>query len=100
MKAIVVRRFGDPDVMRVEDVPEPAPGPGEVLLRVRAAGVNPVETYIRKGIYARKPELPYTPGADAAGTVEAAGDGVHWPAPARASTSRARSAPRSAPTPS
>jgi len=51
------------------------------VLRVRAAGVNPVETYIRKGVYARKPELPYTPGADAAGTVEAVGDGVGWPAP-------------------
>ncbi len=81
MKAILVRQFGEPDVMRVEDVPDPAPGPGEVLLRVRAAGVNPVETYIRKGVYARKPELPYTPGADAAGTIESVGDGVAWPSP-------------------
>jgi NADPH2:quinone reductase len=81
VKAILVRQFGEPDVMRLEEVPDPAPGPGEILLRVRAAGVNPVETYIRKGAYARKPELPYTPGADAAGSVEAVGDGVGWPAP-------------------
>ena len=81
MNAIVVRQFGDPDVMRLEEVPTPTPGPGEVLLRVHAAGVNPVETYIRKGVYARKPDLPYTPGADAAGTIEAVGEGVSWPAP-------------------
>jgi len=81
VKAILVRQFGEPDVMRLEQVPDPAPGPGEVLLRVRAAGVNPVDTYIRKGVYARKPELPYTPGADAAGTVEAVGEGISWPMP-------------------
>lgn len=76
MKAIVVREFGDPGVMRVEDVPTPEAGPGQVLVRVRAVGVNPVDAYIRKGAYARKPELPYTPGADAAGTVHAVGTGV------------------------
>jgi NADPH2:quinone reductase len=70
MKAIVVREFGDPDVLRLEDVPNPVPGPGQVLVRIRAVGVNPVETYIRRGAYARKPALPFTPGADAAGTVE------------------------------
>jgi NADPH:quinone reductase len=74
VKAIVVREFGEPDVLRLEDVPDPVAGPGQVLVRVRAVGVNPVETYIRRGAYARKPTLPYTPGADAAGTVAAVGD--------------------------
>jgi NADPH2:quinone reductase len=63
--------------MRVEDVPTPVPGPGQVLVRVRAAGVNPVETYIRAGAYARAASLPYTPGQDSAGVVEALGEGVH-----------------------
>ncbi len=76
MKAIVVRAFGTADVMKLEDVPAPAPGAGQVLIRVRAAGVNPVDTYIRSGTYARKPNLPYTPGADLAGTIEAVGSGV------------------------
>ncbi len=76
MKALVVREFGDPSVMRVEEVPGPEAGPGQVVVRIRAVGVNPVDTYIRKGAYARKPSLPYTPGADAAGTVKAVGAGV------------------------
>ena len=49
MKAIVVREFGSPDVMKVENAPEPVPGPGQVTIRVHAAGVNPVDTYIRAG---------------------------------------------------
>jgi len=76
MKAIVVRQFGPPDVMRIEEVPDPSPASGQVLIRVRAVGVNPVEAYIRAGTYARKPSLPYTPGSDAGGTIEAAGAGV------------------------
>jgi NADPH2:quinone reductase len=76
VKAIVVREFGDPSVMRVEEVPNPEAGPGQVLVRVCAVGVNPVDTYIRKGAYARRPALPYTPGADAAGTVKGVGAGV------------------------
>ncbi len=76
MKAIVVREFGGPDVMKIEDVPQPTAGPGQLLIRVRAVGVNPVDTYIRSGTYARKPDLPYTPHADIAGEVEAVGAGV------------------------
>jgi NADPH2:quinone reductase len=76
MKAIRVHEFGDPEVMWLEDVPDPQPGAGQVVVRVRAAGVNPVDTYIRSGSYARKPALPYTPGSDAAGTVESVGEGV------------------------
>ena len=73
MRAIVVREFGPPDVMKLETVPTPVPGPSQVLVRVRAAGVNPVETYIRAGVYARKPSLPYIPGSDGAGEVETVG---------------------------
>lgn len=76
MKAIVVREFGEPDVMRVEEVATPSPGPTQLLVHIKAAGVNPVDTYIRRGSYARRPHLPYTPGADAAGTVAAAGSRV------------------------
>ena len=76
MKAIVVREFGGPDVMKLEDVPVPAPGAGQLLVRVAAVGVNPVDGYIRSGSYARKPTLPYTPGTDIAGTVEQVGAGV------------------------
>jgi NADPH2:quinone reductase len=76
MKAILVHEFGPPEAMRLEEVPDPAPGPGQVLVRIRAAGVNPVETYIRSGAYARRPALPYTPGNDAAGIVEAVGERV------------------------
>ena len=79
MKAIRVHQFGDPDVLKLQDVPDPTPGPGpgpgQVVVRVHAAGVNPVETYIRKGIYGPK-TFPYTPGNDAAGEVDAVGPGV------------------------
>jgi NADPH2:quinone reductase len=76
LKAIRAHEFGDPEVMRLEEVPDPQPGPGQVAVRVHAAGVNPVDAYIRSGTYARKPVLPYTPGSDAAGTVKSVGDGV------------------------
>ena len=76
MKAIRVHEFGGPEVMKLEEVEELSPGTGQVLVRVKAAGVNPVDTYIRSGGYAVKPPLPYTPGIDAAGTVEAVGPGV------------------------
>jgi NADPH2:quinone reductase len=73
MRAILVREFGGPDILKLENVPTPQPGPAEVLVRVRAAGVNPVEAYVRAGTYPRLPKLPYTPGSDGAGEVETAG---------------------------
>ena len=77
VKAIRVHQHGRPEVLELEEVAAPQPGAGQVLVRVRAAGVNPVETYIRSGNYARKEPLPYTPGSDAAGLVEAVGPGVN-----------------------
>ena len=75
MKAIRVHAFGEPSVMKLEDVPDPTPAAGQVLVRLRAVGVNPVETYVRKGIYGPRP-FPYTPGTDGAGLVESTGPGV------------------------
>jgi NADPH2:quinone reductase len=76
MKAIRVHEFGGPEVLELEEVPDLHAGPGQVLVTVHAAGVNPVEAYVRTGTYAVKPALPYTPGADAAGVVAAVGEGV------------------------
>jgi NADPH2:quinone reductase len=76
MRAIRVHEFGDPDVLRLEELPAPTPVAGEVLVRVQAAGVNPYETYVRSGNYRSLPALPYTPGVDGAGVVAAAGAGV------------------------
>ncbi|MGH7275970.1 MAG: NADPH:quinone reductase [Candidatus Rokuibacteriota bacterium] len=76
MKAIRVHKFGGPEVLQLDEVPDPKAGPGQVLVRVRAAGVNPVDTYIRSGSYTLMPPLPYIPGTDAAGVVEAVGAGV------------------------
>lgn len=76
MKAILAREFGDPDVLKLEDVPDPTAGKGQVRVRIHAVGVNPYDTYMRAGGYAIKPDLPYTPGADAAGVIDQIGDGV------------------------
>lgn len=76
MKAIQVHEFGGPEQLKLEEVPTPKPAAGQVLVRVHAAGVNPYDTYMRAGTYAVKPPLPYTPGSDAAGVVEAVGEGV------------------------
>lgn len=75
MKAIRVHETGAPEVMRLEEIPNPQPKEGQVLVRVRSVGVNPVETYIRSGRYTLPP-FPFTPGTDAAGVVEAVGPGV------------------------
>jgi NADPH:quinone reductase len=77
MNAIRVHQFGDPSVMRLEVVPDPTAGAGQVLVDIKAVGVNPVDTYIRSGQYASLPPLPYTPGSDAAGLVAAVGSDVH-----------------------
>jgi NADPH2:quinone reductase len=76
MKAIRVHAFGGPEVMKLEHVQEPKTGPGQVLIQVHAAGVNPVDCYVRSGLYPLKPQLPFTPGMDAAGIVESVGEGV------------------------
>jgi NADPH2:quinone reductase len=76
MKAIRIHQFGGPEVLKLEEIPTPKPTDGQVLVRVHAAGVNPYDTLMRAGTYAIKPQLPYTPGSDAAGTVEAVGPGV------------------------
>ncbi|KAM9844849.1 quinone oxidoreductase [Aulostomus maculatus] len=77
MSAIRVSEFGAPSVLRMcRDVSVPQPGLRQVLIRVHTCGVNPVETYIRAGTYSRRPALPYTPGSDVAGVVEAVGEGV------------------------
>jgi NADPH:quinone reductase len=73
MKAIRVHQFGGPEVMQFEEVGGLKPAPDEVLIEVKAAGVNPVDTYIRSGNYSIKPFLPYTPGMDAAGIIKAVG---------------------------
>jgi NADPH2:quinone reductase len=75
MKAIRVHQFGDPRVMVLEDVADPSPGEGQVVVGAHAIGVNPVDTYIRAGGYGQR-AFPYTPGMDAAGVVEAVGKGV------------------------
>lgn len=77
MKAIRVHKFGEPEVMQLEELADLQPGAKQVLVRVKAIGVNPVDTYIRAGIYPLKPQLPFTPGFDAAGLVEAIGPEVH-----------------------
>jgi NADPH:quinone reductase len=76
MQAIRVRAFGGPAVLQLDEVTLDAPGPGQVKVRVESAGVNPVDAYIRTGTYVRKPALPYTPGSDGGGVIEAVGDDV------------------------
>lgn len=77
MRTVVMREFGDPGVLHLEEAEAPTVGPGEVRITVEAAGVNPADCYIRAGTYAFfKPDLPYTPGFDAAGSIEFVGSGV------------------------
>ena len=76
MKAIRVSEYGGPAVLKLEEIPAPQPGPGQVLVRNHAVGVNPVDTYLRSNTDNRGPKLPYTPGSDSAGVVEAVGAGV------------------------
>ena len=77
MRAVQVSKFGGPSVLEVQsNVPVPTPGPNDVLVNVKCAGINPVETYMRQGSYARLPPLPWTPGNDGAGIVAAVGANV------------------------
>src|SRR5437867_3031781 len=76
MKAIRVHAYGGPSMLTLEEIPDPKPGPGEVLVRVTAAGVNPVDAYMHTGTYVRKPPLPYTPGQDGAGEIHSIGADV------------------------
>jgi NADPH2:quinone reductase len=77
MRAVRVHEFGGPDVLALEEVPQPEPVEGEVLVRVQAAGVNPYETYVRAGRYTELPALPYTPGVDGAGVRADTGERVY-----------------------
>jgi NADPH2:quinone reductase len=76
MKAILVREHGGPEVLQLEDLPDPTPNADQVVVRLRAVGVNPVDVYIRTGAYARKPALPFIPGSDAGGEIESVGANV------------------------
>ncbi len=76
MRAIRIHTFGEPEVLQLDEVEDPQPGPGQVVVRVHAVGVNPVETYIRSGIYP-KPPTPFTPGNDGAGVIDAVGADVN-----------------------
>jgi NADPH2:quinone reductase len=76
MKAMRVAKFGDPSVLKLEDIPQPAPGPGEALVRVHAAGVNYADIYFRSGAARLPIPFPFTSGIEGAGTVEAVGEGV------------------------
>jgi NADPH:quinone reductase-like Zn-dependent oxidoreductase len=78
MKAVRVYSYGGPEVLKYEDVPRPKPGPGELLIRVHAAGVNPVDWKVREGYLKDRLnyEMPYIPGWDVSGVVEAAGAGA------------------------
>jgi len=76
MKAILVRQFGGPEVLKLEEIATPKPAAGQVLVKIYAAGVNPADTYARSGNYAILPSLPYTPGTDGAGVVDSVGEGV------------------------
>lgn len=76
MKAIVVREYGDPEVMRIDETRNPIPEGGQVVVRIVGAGVNPADTYSRSGNSAARPPLPFTPGTDGAGLVDSVGPGV------------------------
>ena len=76
MKAILAHAFGGPEVLKYEETEDPTAGPGEVVIDIKAAGINPADTYMRGGAYAIKPDLPYTPGGDAAGVVAEIGHDV------------------------
>jgi len=79
MRAVLCRHHGPPSSLRVEEVTDPVPGPGEALVRVEACGVNFPDTLIIENKYQQKPPLPFSPGGEVAGVVEALGPGVREP---------------------
>jgi NADPH:quinone reductase-like Zn-dependent oxidoreductase len=76
MRAALFRQHGGPEVMEVADVPDPVPGPGEVLVRVRAAALNHIDLWLRRGLPALRVTLPHVSGGDACGVVAALGPGA------------------------
>src|SRR5262245_44905647 len=76
MKAVLCTRAGTPDDLEIGDLPDPSPGPGEAVVRIRAAALNFFDILIIAGKYQYKPAYPFSPGAEFAGTVESLGDGV------------------------
>lgn len=76
MRALLVKTLGLPDKLVLEDIPSPHPGKGEVVVSVKAAGINFHDTLIIQGLYQHKPPLPFSPGADAAGVIKEVGEGV------------------------
>ena len=83
MKVVVFHEHGGPEVLRYEEVPDPKPGPEEVLIRVKATSVNHLDIWVRRGLPGMKLELPHIPGADAAGTIEEIGERVEGLEPGR-----------------
>jgi NADPH2:quinone reductase len=76
MKAVLCRQLGGPEVLELADIDEPTPRPGEVIVRVKVAGLNFFDTLMLAGKYQFKPQLPFSPGAECAGVIEAIGEGV------------------------
>ncbi len=76
MKAIVVRKYGEPEAMKLEEVADLEPDADQILVRIKAAGINPVDTYVRQGNHVSAPPVPFTPGKDAAGIVESVGENI------------------------
>src|SRR5262245_44660185 len=74
MKAIQVKQHGPPEVLAAVEIPKPAPGPKQALVKIEASGINYIDVYFRTGLY--KADLPFTPGMEGAGVVEAVGPEV------------------------
>ena len=82
MKAIIFEELGEPaDILHIRDIPDPAPGPGEVLVRVLLSPVHPADLHVMRGRFGRRPALPTSPGIECVGVVEALGAGVSGPRP-------------------
>ncbi|SVE47399.1 uncharacterized protein METZ01_LOCUS500253, partial [marine metagenome] len=76
MKSYILRKYGNPNVLNIEDSPEPVPGSGEIRVKIEKIGLNYAEVQSRKGLYGWAPKLPYTLGMEAVGTVDMIGESV------------------------